>query len=77
MHDSFILDEVLEGKGVGPYRNRKTVGYLCYMNAEYLELYSDLDDDEKPVEVGDGTAIFHVLITKIRLGQKGPILYAA
>lgn len=77
LHDSYLLEEVVAGKGVGPYRNRKTVGYLCYMNEEYLELYSDLDEEETPVEVGAGTAIFHVLITKVRIGQRGPVLYTS
>jgi len=75
-HTAYLLDEVLAGDGVAPYLNRKTCGYLCYINTDYLCLYSDLDDTEKPVEVGGGTAILLVLIKQIRLGQHGRIIYA-
>ena len=75
-HESYILDEVVTGKGVGPYLNRKTSGHLCYVNTEYIGLYSDVDDSEEPIEVGGGTAILLVLIKQIRLGQHGKIIYA-
>lgn len=76
-HESYTLDDVLHGKGVGLYRNRKTSGRLCYWNEEYLELYSDYDDDEAPTEVGGGTAILWALIKSVRLGQKGKVIYSA
>lgn len=71
-HDSYTLEDVLQGKGKGPARHRQTTGYLCYINEEYLELYSDWD--EVDAEVGGGTAIFHVLIKKIRIAN-GRVIY--
>jgi hypothetical protein len=74
IHDSFTIDDVLQGKGVGLQRNRKTGGYLCYFNEEWLELYSDLDEGDR--EVGGGTAILWVLVTRVKRVSNGKVLYA-
>lgn len=76
-HESFTLEDVLRGKGVGLYRRRQTSGRLCYWNEEYLELYQDYDDYEEPIEVGGGTAILWVLVKQIRLGEHGKVIYNA
>ena len=71
-HDSYTLDDVLQGKGAGLQLNRQTTGYLCYLNEEYLELYSDWDEEDR--EVGSGTAILLVLVKKVKVAN-GRILY--
>lgn len=76
-HDSFTLDDVLRGRGVGLYRERKTSGRLCYFNEEYLEVYGDYDSYEEPVEVGGGTGILWVLVKRIHKGEKGTVIYRA
>ena len=71
-HDSYMLEDVVRGKGAGLQRNRQTTGYLCYINDEYLELYSDYDEED--AEVGGGTAIILSLISRIRIAN-GKILF--
>ncbi len=73
-HDSYTLEDVLQGKGAGLQRNRQTVGYLCYINEEYLELYSDYDEADG--EVGGGTAIILSLVKKIKRAN-GKVMYEA
>lgn len=72
-HDSYTIDDVLRGRGAGLQRNRKTVGYLGYINDEYLELYSDYDQGD--AELGGGTAILLVLVRKIKVAN-GRTLYS-
>ena len=68
-HDNYSLDDVIVGKGCSVQRDRQTTGFLCHINEEYLEVYSDYDAADN--EVGGGTAIFHVLIHKIKMVGKG------
>jgi hypothetical protein len=72
-HDSYALEDVLQGKGAGLQRNRQTVGYLCYVNEEYLELYSDYDEADD--EVGGCTAILWVLVRKVKVERNGKVIY--
>jgi hypothetical protein len=73
-HDCYTLDDVVQGKGAGLQRNRQTVGYLCYINEEYLELYSDWDEQDR--EVGGGTAIILSLVKRIKRAN-GKVMYVA
>ena len=69
--ENYNLDDVINGKGCGVQRNRQTVGFLCYVSEEYVEIYSDYDEED--AEVGGGTAIFNVLIHKIKMFNRGII----
>lgn len=72
VHDNYTIADVLQGKGVGLQLNRQTSGHLCYLGPDYLEVYSDFD--EADAEVGGGTAILYVLITKIKMAG-GKVIY--
>jgi hypothetical protein len=71
-HDSYTIDDVLRGRGAGLQRDRKTIGYLGYINDEYLELYSDFDEVDQ--ELGGGTAILHVLVKRVKVAN-GKTIY--